>query len=99
MNYVIAIPSYQRAETLKNKTLNLLQNHQIDPKKIHIFVANKQQENEYLNALEPNSYHQIIRGRKGVKNIRNFMANHFEEGQPVFYMDDDRQVFLLRQHM
>ena len=89
MEYTIAIPSYQRPETLKNKTLNLLQNHKIDPQRINIFVANKQQEQEYNDALEPNSYNKIIRGRKGIKNIRNFMSNHFDEGQKVFYMDDD----------
>ena len=24
-----------------------------------------------------------------IKNIRNFMSNYFDEGQPIFYIDDD----------
>ena len=38
MNYIVAIPSYKRPETLKNKTLRLLQDYEIDPNLIHIFV-------------------------------------------------------------
>ena len=80
MEYVVAIPSYQRPETLKNKTLRLLQDYEIEPQRIHIFVANKKEEDNYRNSLEPDSYHKLIRGRKGVKNIRNFMSNYFDEG-------------------
>ena len=39
MDYKIAIPSYKRAETIKNKTLKLLMDHNIDKNKITIFVA------------------------------------------------------------
>ena len=49
--YVVAIPSYKRPHTLKNKTLKILQDHKIDPKRIDIFVADKQQENIYKNEL------------------------------------------------
>ena len=61
----------------------------MDPNLIHIFVANKKEEDIYRNELDPNSYHKLIVGKKGIKNIRNFMANYFDEGQRVFYIDDD----------
>ena len=67
MEYTIAIPSYKRPQTLQNKTLNLLKKHQIEPEKIIIFVANKQQENEYINELEPESYNKIGEVRKVLK--------------------------------
>ena len=89
MKYTIAIPSYKRPDTLKNKTMNLLSKHNIEPNKIIIFVANQQQENEYQNTLEPNTYNKLVKGKKGIKNIRNFMSKYFDEGEPVFYMDDD----------
>ena len=44
MDYKIAIPSYKRSETIKNKTLKLLNEYGIDNKRITIFVANKEQE-------------------------------------------------------
>ena len=88
-DYVIAIPSYKRADTLKKKTMNVLQKNNIPSMKIHIFVADNEQEDEYKNSLDKNSYNKMIVGEPGIKNIRNFMANYFDEGQRVFYIDDD----------
>ena len=45
-DYLIAIPSYKRADTLKNKTMNVLQNNKIPSMKIHIFVADNKQEED-----------------------------------------------------
>ena len=61
--YVVAIPSYRRPQTLKNKSLRVLQEHNIDPKRIDIFVADKEQENVYKNELPKGSYNRIIVGR------------------------------------
>ena len=87
-NYVIAIPSYKRAETLRDRTLAILQKYKINPNKIHIFVADKSEEKSYKEIL-PNYYKKIVIGKKGIKNIRNFMPKYFLEGQKIFYMDDD----------
>ena len=38
-DYVIAIPSYNRADNIKKATLNMLEINNIDPSKVHIFVA------------------------------------------------------------
>jgi hypothetical protein len=40
MDYQIAIPSFQRADKIKLKTLRLLQRYKIEPKRVTIFVAN-----------------------------------------------------------
>ena len=88
-DYVVAIPSYRRPDTLKNKSLAVLKHYKIDPKKIHIFVADKDQKKVYEDALDRKDYHKIIVGVPGIKNIRNFMPNYFPEGQYIFYMDDD----------
>ena len=37
-DYVIAIPSYKRPDTLKNQTLRVLKEQKMDPRKIHIFL-------------------------------------------------------------
>jgi hypothetical protein len=88
-NYVVAIPSYKRPETLRDKTLKVLQRYKIDPKKIHIFVADEEQKEIYRDVLPKNSYKELIVGEPGIKNIRNFMPKYFKEGQYIFYMDDD----------
>lgn len=88
-DYVIAIPSYKRQETLKKKTLNFLKKSKIDPKKIYIFVANTEEKKLYENVLDSKSYGKIIVGVPGLQPIRNFMSEYFGKNAKVFYMDDD----------
>ena len=68
-DYQVAIPSYKRPETLKKRSLKILQDNNIDPKKIHIFVANKQQKNEYENSIPKESYNKIVVGKPGIKYL------------------------------
>ena len=42
-NYIIAIPSYKRSQTLKSKTLNVLKDYNILINKIYIFVASNEE--------------------------------------------------------
>jgi hypothetical protein len=88
-DYVVAIPSYKRPETLRDRTMKVLQKYKIDPRKIHIFVADKQQKKIYEEAISNKSYNKIIIGKPGIKNIRNFMPKYFPQGKHIFYMDDD----------
>ena len=87
--YVVAIPSYKRPETLKNKSMNVLKEYNIDPKRIYIFVSDEEQKGIYEESIPRNDYHKIVVGKPGIKNIRNFMPNYFPQGQHIFYMDDD----------
>ena len=87
--YVVAIPSYRRPETLKNKTMKVLNEYGIDSNKIYIFVADDEQKKIYEEALPKGGYHKIVVGEPGINNIRNFMPKYFPEGQHIFYMDDD----------
>jgi hypothetical protein len=88
-NYVVAIPSYKRPETLRDRTMKVLRKYKVDPQKIHIFVADKDQKKIYEEAISNKSYNKIIIGKPGIKNIRNFMPKYFPQGQHIFYMDDD----------
>jgi len=88
-NYRIAIPSYMRPQTLRDKTLKVLQEYKMDPHKIDIFVANEDQKKVYESAIPKSAYARLIVGKPGIKNIRNFMPNYYPEGKHVFYMDDD----------
>ena len=89
MDYVIAIPSYKRHDTLKKKTLVVLKDYKIPKEKILIFVANKSEYDVYNETLDPKTYGKLVIGKPGIKQIRNFMANYFSEGQKIVYMDDD----------
>ena len=87
--YIIAIPSYKRAETLKSKTLSMLKSNKINSKKIHVFVANNEEKKTYESTLDKNSYGKIIVGIVGMKNIRNFISNYFPENTYILNLDDD----------
>ena len=88
-DYVVAIPSYKRNETLKKKTMKVLGEYKINPKKIYIFVADNNQKKIYEETLEPKSYNKVVVGKPGIQHIRNFMPKYFPKGKQIVYMDDD----------
>lgn len=87
MDYVIAIPSYKRYEVLKKETLKTLENLKADKNKIHIFVANEEEKEKYINSIG-NEY-KIIVGVKGISSQRKFYHNYFPEGTRIISLDDD----------
>jgi hypothetical protein len=88
-NYVVAIPSYNRADVIVPKTLTTLKEGKVSKNKIYIFVANKQQEKLYEESVPKNLYNKIIIGKKGITNQRIFISKYFSEGQYIVSMDDD----------
>lgn len=88
-NYRIAIPSYKRAETLRNKTLSMLKAHNINPEKIDVFCANEEERDLYEKTLEKGTYNRIVVGVVGMMNIRNFIQDYYSEGTSVVCIDDD----------
>ena len=87
--YQIAIPSYRRSDTLKAKTLELLAQHKLDPKRVTIFVADEKEYKIYKKALEGSPYDHIVIAAPGLVGARNFIRFHYKEGTPVVFMDDD----------
>ena len=92
--YVIAIPSYKRTEILQTKTLATLKTYGIPSSKIHIFVANSEEEDSYRKALPKDLYGKIIVAIKGIREVRNFITNYFPVGKKIVCMDDDIKEFL-----
>lgn len=87
--YQVAIPSYQRAMTLRDKTLPLLAAHSIPASLITVFVANKEEEAEYARVLVPSTYGKIRIGQLTLRAQWNFMLDHYKPGTRVFHIDDD----------
>jgi len=97
MDYKIAIPSYKRHQTLKNKTLKILEEHKIDPEKVYIFLANEEEYAAYSNFYYGTPWQQRLAiGKPGLKNVRNFYTKYFEEGDKVVNLDDDISQVLYR---
>jgi hypothetical protein len=87
MNYKIAIPSYKRPETIKKKTLKIIDEHNIDINRVTIFVADKEEEKEYINSL--GSKYKIVVGVPTIGEQRNFIEKYYPENTKLVMLDDD----------
>lgn len=89
MKYVVVIPSYKRAELLKEKTLAMLKAGGVPKNRIHIFVANEDEKRDYEKAIPKTMYHEIVVGVKGINQQRAFISKHFPEKTHIVSIDDD----------
>ena len=96
MQYKIAIPSYQRADQLREKTLKTLERYEINPNLVDIFVANLDEFKIYSKMLGETPYasSNLIVGVKGMGAIRNFIRTYYPEGSKILHLDDDIQDIL-----
>jgi len=93
MEYVIAIPSLSRPCGLKNKTLNLLERHEIPKSSVYIFVV--EQEYEIYNSIIGDGYNLVV-AELGITNQRNFISKYFDLGTYILSIDDDiEEVYFL----
>jgi hypothetical protein len=85
-HYVVAIPSYRRQEILAKQTLTTLERLATDPERVHIFVANDEEQETYAGLIT--GYKTIV-GVKGISEQRAFIHAHFSQGTPIISIDDD----------
>ena len=88
-NYVVAIPSYNRANEIVDKTLTTLLKGGVPKNRIYIFVANKEQEKLYDSTVPKTHYHKIVVGKIGIAHQRVFISNYFPENKYIVSLDDD----------
>lgn len=87
MAYQIVIPSYKRTKQLQQRTLRVLSDYGFAPGDIHVWVADKDEENDYRKALG-DEY--VIRvGVVGLAEQRNLIERSYPEGTWLVMMDDD----------
>jgi hypothetical protein len=93
--YIVAIPSYKRENVLPEKTLKTLIDGKVDPRRIHIFVANDSERKKY-ETIPREMYGAIVVGKPGISRQRRFIIEYFPENTRVVSIDDDVQgVFQL----
>ena len=92
MDFIIAIPSYKRHKTIKNKTLKLLKENNVSNEIIYIFVADQNEYEIYLNEIGKD--YKIIIGKHTLKEQRNFINDFFELRQKIICLDDDLESLI-----
>lgn len=85
MDYKIVIPSHQRSNIIKSKTLKLLERHNIPKEKIYIFVAEDEIDTYKKNLPSYN----IVKGKKGLRENRKAISLYFDEETKICSIDDD----------
>lgn len=85
----VVIPSYNRSDSIGNKTLKFLHLSGYPASRILIFVATYDEYKKYLDALDEDLYGEIIIGVPGLKDQRNFITSFFKEDEIIIQMDDD----------
>jgi len=88
-DYIICIPSYKRAQVCKERTLNTLHKNKIDPKKIYVYVASKEEYDNYKTILDHTVYNKLIIGKKGLAQQRQFISNQWPTNKHIVFLDDD----------
>lgn len=91
-NYQLAVPSYKRAETFRDKTCALLERHDVDPARVSLFLASEEEMEKYKVALKKTKYahgFNFAVGKPGMGAIRNFIQTYYPEGTAVMNLDDD----------
>lgn len=89
MDYRVAIPSYRRAAGVKQKTLNVLTKHKVDPERVTVFVANEQEYDDYKRELSDTPYKNIVIGEIGLQAQRRIIQKHYPVGTKLMCFDDD----------
>ena len=92
MKYQVVVPSYQRAEICRDQTLATLERLKVDKDKIHVFVANEEQEELYRSVLKDD--YRIVVGVRGISTQRKFYHNWFPENERLLSIDDDMSDLL-----
>jgi cellulose synthase/poly-beta-1,6-N-acetylglucosamine synthase-like glycosyltransferase len=90
-DYVVCIPSYKRSEVCRDKTLATLKKMNIPASKIHVYVANKEEHEEYERILDKKSYNKLVVGIKGLVPQRKFIMDQWPDGKHIVFFDDDVQ--------
>lgn len=88
-DYVIAIPSYKRSTSIAQKSLATIRHNKIDPKRVHIFVANEDEFKDYDRDVPKDLYGKLIVAEPTLLRARNFITRYFPVGQKIWCMDDD----------
>ena len=91
IDYVVAIPTYKRYNEITTKTLPTLKRGKVNKKRIYVFVANRSEERLYREKMDPDTYHKIVVGKKGLVPQRRYISQYFPEGTKIVSMDDDVQ--------
>ena len=94
MDYRIAIPSYGRSESIKNKTLKTLDDLKVDRDRVLIVCANNEQKELYDASVGTNWRIEVA--EIGLVNAREWYHRYFPTGTRIINSDDDIEALIIK---
>lgn len=85
VHYSIAIPSHRRSETIGNKTLKFVKDHNLSPD-IEVFCSDKRDADIYKTRIKEKI---IVADTDNVRDKFNFVHNYYDEDTNVLIIEDD----------
>ena len=84
--YQIAVPSYQRADTIARRTLATLERLHVDADRITVFAATAAEAEAYRDACDVS----VVVARPGLFKCRRYYSDvHYPPGTRILNLDDD----------
>ena len=87
-DYVIAIPSADRAHIINNKTCCFLRTQNIPMSKVYVFVPERCY-NDYKKKFYSYPDINLVIGKEGIRAQRKAISDYFPEGKFIVCLDDD----------
>jgi len=91
----VGIPTYNRQSIIKDKTLGWLEREGIPHNDIYLFVHSEEIKKEYCKELG-DKYNIVVGAKECVPQLK-YMADYFEEGENVLFMDDDIKGMVIKE--
>lgn len=93
--YRIAIPSFRRCATLRQKTLRFLSSCGVDMSRVYVFVADSAEHAAYAPVQQQFGVRLVV-GAHTLCGQRGFIQHFFAEGTPVVMCDDDLDALFIK---
>ena len=93
----IVIPSYNRPDILKQKTLKFLLEENYAPEDIYIFLKNDEQHVLYQQHIDE-AVHFVVCNTNNLREKRQFICDYFPEGELILSVDDDIKRLKMIKH-
>jgi len=74
----------------------MLKKNNIPKDKIYVYVANKEEYDEYKKILDPSLYHKLVIGKKGLVPQRKVITDSWPNGKQIISFDDDVKLVDLK---
>lgn len=95
-DYIVAVPSYRRSSTIAEHTLGMLARGKVPHDRVHVYVANEEEQAAYLKVVPPHLYHDICVTEPGLGPSRNAIQKRWPEDTPIAFCDDDIKGLVMR---